>query len=81
MIKKILFISCFLFSMTFPQAADYSFSSSNSTYAEISDGTQSTATGDDGGENISLPFTFVYNGIAYNNARISTNGWPVKVNC
>ncbi|NUN09581.1 MAG: T9SS type A sorting domain-containing protein [Ignavibacteriaceae bacterium] len=57
------------------QAANYSFSSSNSTYSEISDGTQSTATGDDGGENISLPFTFVYNGIAYNNARISTNGW------
>lgn len=44
-------------------------------YFEITDGTISTATGNDGAENISLPFPFEYMGITYSTARISVNGW------
>ena len=71
-ILLVLFIS---FSEALPQAANYSFGYGSSAYSEITDGTLSTATGDDGGENISLPFVFVYNGLPYASARISTNGW------
>ncbi len=55
-------------------AADYTFSFSNGSYSEIT-GTVSTATGDDGGQNIALPFNFTYCGITYSTARISTNGF------
>lgn len=66
----------FFTNLSFGQAANYTFNYSNSVYTEISDGTLSTASGsDDGGENISLPFAFVYNGISYTTARISNNGW------
>lgn len=44
-------------------------------YTEITDGTISTAAGNDGAENILLPFPFEYMGITYTNARISVNGW------
>jgi len=54
--------------------ASYSFAQSAGTYSEIT-GTVSTATGDDGGQNITLPFGFVYDGQNYITARISTNGW------
>jgi hypothetical protein len=44
--------------------------------AEIfSGGNLSTATGDDGAENISFPFPIHYMGQTYNNGRISVNGW------
>ncbi len=45
------------------------------TYSEITGGTISSATGNDGAENITLPFPFEYMGITYNTARISVNGW------
>jgi hypothetical protein len=45
------------------------------SFAEITDGTISTATGNDGAENIDLPFPFEYMGVTYSTARISVNGW------
>ena len=44
-------------------------------YNEITEGTISTATGNDGAENINLPFPFEYMGMTYTTARISVNGW------
>ena len=44
-------------------------------YSEITEGTSSSATGNDGAENINLPFPFDYMGITYSTARISVNGW------
>jgi hypothetical protein len=44
-------------------------------YFEITNGTISIATGNDGAENINLPFPFEYMGITYSTARISVNGW------
>ncbi|MDY0082552.1 MAG: hypothetical protein RBR74_05160, partial [Ignavibacteriaceae bacterium] len=44
-------------------------------YTELQDATLSTATGNDGSENISLPFNFPYMGVTYSTARISVNGW------
>lgn len=54
--------------------SDYTFTYSSGTYTEIT-GTVSTATGDDGAQNLTLPFTFVYDGVSYTTARVSTNGW------
>jgi hypothetical protein len=45
------------------------------TYTELTDATVSSATGDDGAENINLPFTINYMGVNYSTARISVNGW------
>jgi hypothetical protein len=59
-------------------APDYAFSVSLGTYDDISDETGytvSTATGDDGAEDIALPFTFTYDGVGYTTGRISVNGW------
>ncbi len=66
----LVFISGNLFS----QAANYSFSSSSGTYTEIS-GTVSTATGDNGVQTLSLPFSFYYCGENYTTARVCVNGW------
>ena len=44
-------------------------------YSELEDATISSATGNDGAENINLPFSFRYMGIMYSTARISVNGW------
>lgn len=55
-------------------ASGYTFSYTTTTYTEIT-GTTSTATGDDGAENLTLPFTFRYDGVNYTTARVSTNGW------
>jgi hypothetical protein len=56
-------------------AGEYIFAASSSTYTEISGGTLSTATDDDGAEDIQLPFVFYYDSLAYSTARISVNGW------
>ncbi|MCD4697448.1 MAG: immune inhibitor A, partial [Bacteroidales bacterium] len=78
--KKLLLLSLVLFFAgaslkTFASVDTYTFASSIGTYTEITGGTLSTASGDDGAENISLPFTFNYDGANYTTARISTNGW------
>ncbi|GBD86947.1 hypothetical protein BMS3Abin03_00872 [bacterium BMS3Abin03] len=44
-------------------------------YTELDSATVSSATGEDGAENITLPFMFRYMGVYYSTARISVNGW------
>jgi hypothetical protein len=44
-------------------------------YTELTDATISTAVGENGAENINLPFEFPYMGETYSTARISVNGW------
>ena len=44
-------------------------------YTELIDATISTAIGENGAENINLPFDFPYMGEIYSTARISVNGW------
>ncbi len=46
-----------------------------SVYSDLEGGVISSATGDNGAENINLPFNFNYFGIDYSTARISVNGW------
>lgn len=56
----------------------YTFASSSGTYTSISAGTKisTTATNDDDNfTNISLPFTFVYNGNSYTAVSINNNGF------
>lgn len=56
-------------------AGDYTFSSATGSYTPISGGTVSSASGDEGAENILLPFLFIYDSLIYTTARISVNGW------
>jgi hypothetical protein len=75
--KKLLLFLVALFlwaGSSWAQVNTYTFASSAGSYTAIT-GTVSTATGDDGAQNINLPFSFTYNGIAYSTGRISTNGW------
>ena len=73
----ILIIFLSLTSQIYPQIyLDYIFIPTEyGLYSEITGGTVSSATGNDGAENITLPFPFEYMGITYNTARISVNGW------
>jgi len=74
--KKLLVLSiAMVFSIYIwgQSAADYAFSKSTGTYSAIT-GTVSTATGDDGTELYTLPFTFRYCGADYTQITISTNG-------
>ncbi|KAK6024857.1 hypothetical protein OSTOST_09264, partial [Ostertagia ostertagi] len=52
----------------------YVFAPSAGTYTALTGTTTSTATGDDGTQNVPLGFSFVFGGVAYSNAVISTNG-------
>src|SRR6185436_21015684 len=52
----------------------YVFVPSSGTYTPLAGATTSTATGDDGTENVALGFNFVFGGVTYTNAVISTNG-------
>ncbi|MBE0539671.1 MAG: right-handed parallel beta-helix repeat-containing protein [Ignavibacterium sp.] len=75
----IILIFCFAFSInSFAQDLylGYSFDPwGYEYYTELQDATLSTATGNDGAENINLPFNFPYMGVTYSTARISVNGW------
>ncbi len=56
-------------------AADYVFTSSSGTYTQITGGTISTATGDDGTQAaVPIGFTFNYCGTNYTTFNVSTNG-------
>lgn len=73
-----IFILTFSFSSIslFPQPYfGYNATTNYMIYEEISDGTLSTATGDDGSEIINLPFPFKFVDSIFTTARISTNGW------
>ncbi len=54
---------------------EYSFNSALGTYTEITGGTVSSATGDDGFQDINLPFVFIFDSLTFDSARISVNGW------
>jgi hypothetical protein len=85
--KKITLLAAFAlmtFAKSSAQVSSYSFSQSIGTYTEISDGTVlGTATGngiglpslDDVNYPVTLPFSFSYNGVAYNAATINSNGY------
>ncbi len=74
---KKLFFFLFTLSNLILSQSHYLFQHSQSTYEEITDGTISAATGNDGSELVQLPFTFLYNDLPYyiNSVRISVNGW------
>lgn len=74
--KYLLTFFVLLTSIYSQNSIPYNFSfETNSQYEEITGGTISTVTGNDGGENIRLPFVFFYGGLPYITARISVNGW------
>jgi subtilisin-like proprotein convertase family protein len=52
----------------------YVFSPSSGTYAALTGTTTSSATADDGTQNVAIGFNFVFGGVTYTNAVISTNG-------
>ncbi len=75
MIYKFIILFAALLTNVYSQVSLYQFQSVQGTYQEITGGQVSTASGNDGGQNISLPFSFTYNGTAYSTARLSVNGW------
>jgi hypothetical protein len=54
---------------------DYTESTFASGMTVLSGATTSTATGNDGSQNITLPFTFYFAGFAATSAHVTTNGW------
>ncbi|HOD17588.1 MAG TPA: choice-of-anchor J domain-containing protein [Candidatus Cloacimonadota bacterium] len=79
--KLLLFFSlALLASFGFANIANYTFGYSAGTYTEITEGTATSITTDDGAENIVLPFGFNYDGTRYYNARICANGWMILYN-
>lgn len=65
----------FLTANVFGQARNYQFAQSSAAYTEITGGTASTATGDDGTQAIPMPFPFTYAGTAVTDITIGTNGF------
>ena len=63
--------------LSFPQDLYYLFNHQQDTYNEITGGTISSASGNDGSEVVSLPFNFQYGSLPYpvTSVRISVNGW------
>ena len=57
------------------EAEEYTFNPILGTYTEITGGSASSATGDDGFQDINLPFVFTFDSLTYDTARISVNGW------
>ncbi|WP_396146699.1 GEVED domain-containing protein, partial [Flavobacterium sp.] len=85
-IMSLLLVAMFMFNYNaWSQVANYSFSSTTSTYTPLVGGTVVNTTAglstsmstnsDDGAILVTLPFTFTYNGTAYTQATMCTNGW------
>ena len=76
--KKITLLLAFMLTFVtqgYSQVSGYAFSESTEAYTAVA-GTTSTATGDDGIQNlVPIGFTFKYDGIDYTDFGISTNGW------
>ena len=76
--KKITLLVAFMLAIvtgSYGQASSYSFSESTEVYTPVV-GTSSTATGDDGIQNlVPIGFTFNFDNVAYTDFGISTNGW------
>ncbi len=76
-ILLLLFMALFVFSwqMDAQIGSYYTFSESSGTYAEITGGTVSTASGDDGQEtSVPIGFTFDYVGNSYTTITLDVNG-------
>ena len=77
-ISPVLLIAMFLFAQNaFAQVSNYGFASTAGTYTEITGGTvQGTIGNDDENFNaIDLGFTFTFNGVAYTQVSVNTNGF------
>ena len=76
--KKITLLFAFMLAIvtgSYGQASSYSFAESTEVYSPVV-GTASTATGDDGIQNlVPIGFSFNFDGVAYTDFGISTNGW------
>ncbi len=76
--KKITLLLAFMLAIvtgSYGQAGSYSFAESTEVYTPVV-GTASTAAGDDGIQNlVPIGFTFNFDGVAYTDFGISTNGW------
>ena len=76
--KKITLLFVFMLTIvtgSYGQAGSYSFSESTEVYTPVV-GTNSTAAGDDGIQNlVPIGFTFTFDNVAYTDFGISTNGW------
>lgn len=74
----IAILSSFIFSLFATvlnaQVNTYVFAPSSGTYTALTGTTTSTATGDDGTQNVAIGFNFDLGGVTYTNAIISTNG-------
>ena len=86
--KKILYLSLLLFSFALnsvkAQVSTYTFSQTSGTYADLVGGTVlATATGATGAGSLdaeiynisSLPFSFMFDGVLYNQIYVSSNGF------
>ncbi len=87
LLSSLVLASSFAMS-SYAQVANYSFSQSSGTYAPITGGTivgQATSANpgaspedlpmDDYTYRVALPFSFAFNGAAYDSININTNGW------
>jgi len=72
-ILSVFFFSLFATSVN-AQVGTYVFVPSAGTYSSLTGTTTSTATGDDGTQNVALGFNFIFGGVSYSNTVLSTNG-------
>ena len=71
----LLFLMLASFTVSYGQVNTYSFTESTETYTPVV-GTNSTAAGDDGIQDlVPIGFTFNFDGVAYTDFGINTNGW------
>ncbi|WP_316634967.1 Ig-like domain-containing protein [uncultured Flavobacterium sp.] len=82
MIRKLLYFIVFFFSFLFSygqSASNYCFSARSGTYTALTGATSVSglaATDDDAISNsVAIPFNFLFGGSAYNQMRVSSNGW------
>ncbi len=68
------FSLCLLSPALNAQVNTYVFAPSAGTFTPLTGTTTSTATGDDGVQNVAIGFNFVFGGVTYTNAILSTNG-------
>ena len=74
-ITFLLFLMLASFTVSYGQVNAYSFTESTEAYTAVV-GTSSTATGDDGIQNlVPIGFSFTFDGVAYTDFGINTNGW------
>lgn len=71
-----LLLFLFLSNVLSGQVANYTFSQSNVTYTLVASPTTLHATNwDDEAAAVTIPFTFIFNGVGYNAASVNSNGY------